>query len=220
VEFLLKGIAVGFAIAAPVGPIGLLCIRRTLSKGHLSGFIAGLGAALADAVYGFIAAFGLTLVGDLLVQHREWLGLGGGLFLCYLGIAEWRTRGAKPAAPVNERHAASLLGGFASTFALTLANPMTILSFAAVFAAAGVTREHRQLGDPERDIAPMLQLVGGVFLGSAAWWLMLTSGIGSIRHHIGPVSLRWLNRISGTVLLGFGAYVLVEAARLVIRQYL
>ncbi len=217
-ELLLKGIAVGFAIAAPVGPIGLLCIRRTLSKGHLSGFFAGLGAALADGVYGFVAAFGLALVGDLLLDHREWLGLFGGLFLCYLGIAEWRTRLADPMR-VNERDAVGLLAGFVSTFVLTLANPMTILSFAAIFAGAGVARAHRELGDPERDLAPMFQLVGGVFLGSSAWWLMLTTGVGSIRHHVGPVSLRWLNRISGTVLLGFGVYVFAEAVRLFLKQY-
>jgi threonine/homoserine/homoserine lactone efflux protein len=218
VELLLKGIAVGFAIAAPVGPIGLLCIRRTLSKGHLAGFFAGLGAAFADAVYGFVAAFGITLIGDMLVQHREWLGLGGGLFLCYLGLAEWRTKPSDPTL-VTQRDAAGLIGGFASTFVLTLANPMTILSFAALFAGAGLAGAHRDLGDPGRDIEPMVQLVGGVFLGSAGWWLMLTTGIGSIRHHIGPVSLLWLNRISGTVLLGFGIYVFVEAVRVFLRQY-
>lgn len=221
-ELLLKGIVIGFAIAAPVGPIGLLCIRRTLVKGHLAGFSTGLGAALADAVYGFVAAYGITLVGHLLIDHRAWLSLFGGVFLVVLGGAEWRSRPPVPteangAASSRLRDAAGLLHGFVSTFFLTLANPMTILSFAAIFAGAGLAGPDSSLGEPDGELAPIAQLVGGVFLGSASWWAMLTGGVGRIRHMLGPQTQRWLNRISGTALIGFGLYALAIAIDLFLK---
>lgn len=208
----LQGAVIGFAIAAPVGPIGLLCIRRTLSKGRISGLTSGIGAATADAVYGFVAAFGLSLIGHLLLEARPWLGLGGGLFLIYLGVAEWRTT-PPPFVLTSDHSAAGLLRGFATTFLLTLANPMTIIGFTAIFAGLGIVGPDGAIDDPERDTRQLLLLVAGVFLGSASWWLLLSGVAGFVRRRLGPATLHWLNRISGTALIAFGVYALTLALR-------
>src|SRR6266705_458537 len=134
-SFLLRGVAIGFSIAAPVGPIGVLCIRRTLAQGRLCGFVTGLGAATADAVYGCIAGFGLTAVSNLLVSQQTWLRLLGGLFLCYLGGKPFFD---KPVEKSALSSGGAVTGAYASPFVLTLTNPMTILSFAAVFAGLGL----------------------------------------------------------------------------------
>jgi len=203
VAFFLKGIAIGFSIAAPVGPIGLLCIRRSLAGGQWIGLATGLGAATADAAYGLVAAFGLTAVSDFLVGQRFWLGLLGGAFLCYLGA---RTFAQKPAEQAAEARGDSLLAAYASTFLLTLTNPMTILSFVAVFAGFG-------LGSSP-DYLAATTLVIGVFAGSALWWLLLSGGVGLFRSRIGPAWMQAVNRLSGAVIFGFGVYALVTAARM------
>ena len=130
-SFIIPGIMVGFFIAAPVGPIGVLCIRRTLAEGRVQGLVSGLGAATADAVYGCIAAFGLTLVSNALVQQQLWLRLVGGVFLCFLGVKTLLTKPSEKACP---ERGTGLLRAYGTTFLLTLTNPMTILSFAAIFA--------------------------------------------------------------------------------------
>ena len=134
-SLLLKGLLIGFSIAAPVGPIGVLCIRRTLVQGRAAGLVSGLGAASADAVYGSIAAFGLSFVSGLLISQQSWLKLIGGAFLCYLGI---RTLLAQPAERAAAAGGMGLAGAYSSTFFLTLTNPTTILSFVAVFAGLGL----------------------------------------------------------------------------------
>lgn len=203
----LKGILIGFAVAAPVGPIGLLCIRRTLSGGHLAGFTAGLGAALADTLFGSIAVFGLTLVWEILMANSKWFALGAGIVLIYIGIMEWRSKPKDLLLPTPQS-AAGLVSGFVSTFFLTLANPLTILSFAAVFAGFGI-EGHRVTEDGETpNYVLMTELISGVFIGSACWWLMLSGGVDVIRHRLNATMLTWLNRISGTGLLGFGIYML------------
>jgi LysE type translocator len=126
VPLFLRGLVIGFSIAAPVGPIGVLCIRRTLADGRAAGFFSGLGAATADALYGAVAAFGLTAISSVLIGQATWLRLGGGLFLCYLGI---KTFLARPAAEATPARATGLIGAYVSTLLLTLANPTTILSF-------------------------------------------------------------------------------------------
>ena len=195
---LLTGGGVGFSIAAPVGPIGALTIRRTLAQGRLIGFLTGLGAATADAAYGAVAAFGLTLVTDVLLAQQLWLRLGGGLFLLYLGIQTFRARPA----PLEQSVAASgLLAAYASTFLLTLANPTTILSFVAIFAGLGPT------GAAATTPPPSL-FVLGVFLGSALWWLLLSSGVGLLRGRLDQAALRWVNRVSGALITAFGFYAL------------
>ena len=191
----LRGLAIGFGIAAPVGPIGVLCIRRTLTDGRAVGFAAGLGAATADALYGAVAAFGLTLVSSALVGQRLWLQAAGGLFLCYLGVRTWMAAPASAtAAPGRGR---GLISAWASTFALTLTNPTTILSFVAIFAGLG-------LGAGVGGYRFATLMVLGVFVGSAFWWLLLSAGVGFFRSAVTPERLRWVNRGAGTIITAFG----------------
>lgn len=195
-----RGLALGFAIAAPVGPIGLLVIQRTLNQGRTVGLVSGLGAATADALYGAIAALGLTLITAFLVEQQLWLGLIGGAFLCYLGV---RTLLAAPAAHAAQREARSLGSAFGTTFLLTLTNPMTILAFVAIFAGAG-------LATAGGDIWAALVLVLGVFSGSALWWLLLSTGTAFLRRYIESTGLRWVNRIAGVIIVGFGVAAIVR----------
>lgn len=200
--FFLRGLAIGFSIAAPVGPIGVLCIRRTLAEGRAFGFISGLGAATADAVYGAIAGFGLTFLSGFLVREQGWLRLVGGLFLVYLGIRTFIARPTTSAGSgVSPTGGTALWAAYATTFALTLTNPMTILSFAAIFAGLGVAT---------RDYASAGLLVTGVFAGSALWWLILSSAAGALRGRLRPESLRWVNRGAGAVITAFGLLALVS----------
>ena len=193
-KFLLKGILLGFSIAAPVGPIGVLCIRRTLTDGWASGLVSGLGAATADAFYGSVAGFGLTFISSLLIGQQTWISLIGGLFLCYLGI---RTLLSKPAETAASASGQGLLGSYVSTLFLTLTNPMTILSFAAIFTGVGITNS-------AGDYTSSALLVGGVFIGSTLWWLTLAGGASLFRDKFNTNALRWINRISGVVLTIFG----------------
>lgn len=199
---LFKGLAIGLAIAAPVGPIGLLCIRRGLSDGRLAAFVTGLGAAAADGVYGAIGAFGVTAIGEFLSAQGLWLGLFGGLFLCWLGIAAIRRPPTKAAAATPPR-ARDLLSFFASTFLLTLSNPATILSFAAVFAGLGLAGAE--------GYGAAIWLILGVFLGSAAWWLFLANAVGWLGKRLDAGAMVWINRFSGAILLGFGLWAIYRA---------
>lgn len=202
IAFLLRGLLIGFSIAAPVGPIGVLCIRRTLSDGRAAGLVSGLGAATADALYGCIAGFGLTLISNFLVSQQLWLRLVGGLFLCYLGI---KTLLSKPAEQAAVAKGSGLFGAYASTFFLTVTNPMTILSFAAIFAGLG-------LANSSGSYTAAGVLVAGVFLGSALWWLLLSGGVGLLRDRFNTAGLLWVNRISGIIITGFGVLALVSMA--------
>jgi threonine/homoserine/homoserine lactone efflux protein len=192
----LRGLVIGFSIAAPVGPIGILCIRRTLADGRASGFLSGLGAATADALYGCVAGFGLTVVSAFLVDQRTWIQLIGGVFLLALGVRTLRSRPAERAAQASAGR--GLAGSYLSTLLLTLTNPMTIISFAGIFAALGVA----ETGGNLRAAA---WLVLGVFVGSAAWWLLLSGGVGLMRERLATGALLWVNRASGAVLVVFGA---------------
>lgn len=204
---LLKGLVIGLSIAAPVGPIGLLCIRRTLADGMPRGLVSGLGAASADALYGFVAAFGVAVVTDALVGGQTVLRLFGGVMLLWLG---WRTLSAPPADHAAEtRPRAGLLGAYLSTFLLTIANPATILSFVAVFGGLGITAGGSD-GPDRGDTALAAVLVLGVFLGSAIWWLALSAFVGAMRRRVTPGAMLWINRASGAVLGGFGVAALVS----------
>jgi threonine/homoserine/homoserine lactone efflux protein len=198
----LQGLILGFSIAAPVGPIGLLCLQRTLAQGRRAGFISGLGAATADACYGLVAAFGLTAVISFLLGLQTWLQLGGGLFLLWLGI-KTLCAPAAPANPATAPASAGLARAFGSMFLLTLANPATILSFFAVFAGLGIS--------PQRGSA--LPLVAGVFLGSAAWWLVLSQLAGLFRCHLQDGRLRLLNVVAGASLLALALWSLWPLAQ-------
>jgi len=197
---LVRGLVLGFTIAAAVGPISLLCIRRTLAEGRLVGMASGLGVATADATYGAIAAFGLTAVTDLLLDWRRALGIVGGLFLLWLAWRTFRSVPGEAATAVPRR--GGLLGAYSSTLGLTLTNPMTILSFAALFVGLGITGG---------DAAGATLLTLGVFLGSAAWWVVLVSVVGAFRSRITPVGLRRVNIVSG-LLIGAFAIVALSSA--------
>jgi threonine/homoserine/homoserine lactone efflux protein len=198
ISYLFRGLVIGLSIAAPVGPIGVLCIRRTLAEGRITGLISGLGAATADAIYGCIAAFGLAFISNFMVSQQTWLRLVGGLFLCYLGVRTWQ---AKPAGQAATSQAKGLAGAYVSTFLLTLTNPMTILSFAAIFAGLG-------LASASGGYLSAGILVLGVFTGSALWWLILSGGVGLLREKTNARGLQWVNRISAAVIAGFGLLAL------------
>lgn len=199
-SFLLRGLIIGFSIAAPVGPIGVLCIRRTLAEGRASGLVSGLGAATVDAIYGGIAGFGLTFLSSILISQQVWLRLIGGAFLCYLGLKTFLATLAEQAASAEGN---SLVGAYASTFLLTLASPITILSFAVIFAGLGI------VGAAGNYVSAGV-LVLGVFLGSALWWCILSAGVGAFRATFDLHRLQWVNRISGVIIAGFGLCALLS----------
>jgi threonine/homoserine/homoserine lactone efflux protein len=200
-DLYLRGIMLGFAIAAPVGPIGVLCIRRTLASGRLYGLLSGIGAATADAVYGTIAAFGLTVVSRFLLGQQFWLQLFGGCFLFLLGIRTWRSVVSDmPARGAGQMR--QLLGTYLTTFVLTLTNPMTILSFVGIFAGMGLSAGN---------IQSSVSLVFGVFCGSAFWWLLLSVCVGHFREKMDTKILVWVNRVSAAIMCGFGSIALWQA---------
>ena len=198
----IKGFVIGFSIAAPVGPIGILCIQRTLSGGNVQGLVTGLGAATADALYGFIAAFGLTFISNFLVDHSLWFRIIGGLFLCYLGIRAFIKKPREQAVSVAN---STILSAYGTTFFLTLTNPMTILFFAGIFAGLGIVNESIHY-------ASAGLMVLGVFAGSGTWWLFLSGATGIFRNKINEGKLTIVNRISGTIIVAFGVVALVSAA--------
>jgi threonine/homoserine/homoserine lactone efflux protein len=199
-SFFVRGLLIGLSIAATVGPMCFLCIQRTLHKGQLYGLVSGLGIATADAVYGSIAAFGLTLITNFLVSEQKWIRLIGGLFLIYLGL---KTIITKPAERAAAAKANGYFGAYASTFLLTLTNPLTILSFAAIFAGIGV-------GGANKSFVSATAVVLGVFAGSTLWWCILTSGISLLRKKFTPRWLLWINRISGVIITLFGVLALLS----------
>lgn len=194
IVFFAKGLIIGFSIAAPVGPIGVLCIRRTLVQGRAIGLISGLGAATADAIYGLIAGFSLTFISGILVSHQLELRIVGGLFLCYLGVTNFLSKPADSAATVTGK---GMIGAYTSTLFLTLTNPLTILSFTAIFAGLGIASNAQSYLDSA-------VLVCGVFLGSALWWLLLSMGVSIFRSKFHHQSLVLVNKISGLIIIAFG----------------
>jgi threonine/homoserine/homoserine lactone efflux protein len=194
---ILRGFVLGFTIAAAVGPISLLVIRRTLAEGRVVGLASGLGVATADATYGAIAAFGLGAITQALVEARQLLGLIGGIFLLWLA---WRTIRAEPHDPATVRPRRGGLGAYLSILGLTLTNPMTILSFGALFAGLGVTSS-----DP--GAAALVTL--GVLLGSSGWWVVLTSVVSALRTRVTPAWVRRINIASGVAI---GAFAVLSIA--------
>jgi threonine/homoserine/homoserine lactone efflux protein len=198
----LKGLAFGFLLAAAVGPMWVLCFRRSVASGALAGIVSGLGVAVADGFYGAVAAFGLTAISGFLLGYSFWLGLGGAAFLLYLGV---RTL---TASSVNEKVEAppkTLAASFFSTLGLTLTNPPTILAFAAIFAGLGLASS--------ADYRAAALVVAGVFLGSAAWWLILAGAAAGLRHRIGPSLARGINLVAGLGILAFAAWQMVVLFR-------
>jgi threonine/homoserine/homoserine lactone efflux protein len=196
----IRGLIIGFTIAAAVGPISLLVIRRTIEHGGTYGFASGLGVATADATYGAIAAFGLTAVTSVLVSGKLLLGIVGGVIIALLGV---RTMLSRPGEVAREAERPGLAGAFASIYALTMTNPMTILSFAAVFAALGLAVDASFLD------AATLTL--GVWAGSTLWWVVLTGIVTWLRERVSTRVLLWVNRISGAALVIFGIVAVAAA---------
>ena len=197
--FLLKGIVVGVVIAVPVGPVGILCLRRTIFEGRLAGLVSGYGAATADALFGAIAAFGLTFVSHWLLDYEDWLRAAGGIYLLYSGGSALLSKPQDKMAEQSDPD--SLMRDFASAFALTITNPVTILVFLAIFAALGLSGGHDSL-------LRAAALVLGVWSGSFMWWLGLSLGIGLFRRAIEPRHLAWISRGSGIILFATGAALL------------
>ena len=197
----LQGLLLGFSIAAPVGPIGLLCLRRALTHGRLAGLVSGLGAATADALYGVVAALGLTAVTSFLVAYQLPLQLGGGLFLLYLGVKILRA--APPPATSSTTPSSTLSADYSSTLALTLTNPLTILSFVGLFAGTGAISSAHGTGSA-------FLLVLGVFLGSAAWWFTLSFSAAALGARLQSGGLRLLNLLSGAIIAAFGLWQLLR----------
>lgn len=203
ISIFLKGVIIGFSIAAPVGPIGILCIRRSFAKGVLSGLFTGLGAATADACYGAIAAFGLTYISNFLMNQKAPLQIIGIIFLTYLGIKTFLSR---PAAETKGSVAHSgLVRDYFSTFGLTLTNPATIASFIAVFAGIGIASAASYLS------ASILVL--GVFFGSAFWWLILSNGVGLFRRKANNDLLKWVNKLSGIIIMVFAVVLFINLVK-------
>jgi threonine/homoserine/homoserine lactone efflux protein len=197
--FFLKGLIIGFAMAVPIGPIGVMCIRKTLAEGHTRGLIIGLGAASADSLYSSIAAFGLTFISDVIATQHFWLRLVGGGLLLFLGIRTFRAKRKVPAIPSDNK---GMLRSFASAFFLALTNPVTIFAFVAVFAAFGLGYR--------LSISSACILVVGVFTGSCLWFLSLGYVATLFREKLDAEGLTWVNRISGVLIILSGIAALVS----------
>jgi threonine/homoserine/homoserine lactone efflux protein len=193
-----KGLLFGFLLAATVGPMWVLCFRRTLAQGPLAGLASGMGIAVADGLYGAVAAFGLTAISGFLLQYSRWIALVGGVFLVYLGI---KILISTPTISAADERKISHAKAFLSTLGLTLANPPTILAFAAIFAGLGLV---------SGDYAIAALVVLGVFLGSASWWIALAAGADWLRNRMGPKVIRAINVISGLSILGFAIWQLAQ----------
>jgi threonine/homoserine/homoserine lactone efflux protein len=196
----LKGFIIGLLINAPVGPIGILCIRRSFTEGRALGFVSGLGVATVDAMYGLVAAFGLTFISNFLTHQQLWIRLIGGFLLLGLGVKIFRARSVKE---MTFPQASGLLSAYVSTFFVTLTNPVTFLSIAAIFAGLGVPGMYG-------NYAPIIALVSGLFIGSALWWLLVSYTIHLFRRKLTYLGLGWVNGISGVLILGFGVAILLS----------
>jgi threonine/homoserine/homoserine lactone efflux protein len=195
----LKGLLVGFAMAVPIGPVGIMCIRKTLMERHSRGLMTGLGAATADSLYGGIAAFGLTFITDIIAGQQLWLHLGGGILLLVLGIKTFRVTRERPSHPFDNR---GVVGSYLAAFLLAVSNPVTIFAFIAVFAAFG-------LGNRGAFITRGM-LVAGVFTGSFLWFVTLGHVATVFRHKLDSGGLIWVNRVSGVLIMLSGIVAFVS----------
>ncbi|MBR4265290.1 MAG: LysE family transporter [Bacteroidales bacterium] len=208
-DFLLicRGVMIGFLAACPVGAVAILCIQKTIQKGFLQGFLMGVGSAFGDFFYAVITGFSLSFISDFIVSHRTLLGIIGGLLMIYLGfkiftknaVEEWRKNKSIRHKATSKR---KILGDFASTFALTISNPLTILVFTLLFTSSGaISRE-----------TPPLQtsiLLLGVIIGAFAWWALLAFVVNCFRSYIGPRLIMWINKITGLCVIIFGITITV-----------
>ena len=205
-----KSMLLGLAVAAPLGPIGVLCINRTLERGFWAGVAGGMGTALADAIYACLAAIGFSALTATLTTLAPWLKLAGGLFMLWLGCKSLRPNPRRAAAPARTNEIKELSGTIASTFLLTLTNPVTIFSFAALFAGLGVTDTPGAIN--------ALAVVAGVFLGSLLWWFLLSGGVALAQRRLPEGFSLCASRMSGVILMGFGFYALGSLLCAVMQQ--
>ncbi len=199
IRFFIEGLIIGIVVAVPVGPMGLLCVNRALSGGPTYGLFSGLGVATADALAAGIAILGLTLVSTFLIDQQTWLRLIGGGFLFYLGVKVFRTRPVTQASLADRN---GLIGAYMSTFLLTFTNPLTIVSFVAIYAGWGIQ-------SLQGNYFSAGFLTVGVFAGSAFWWVLLSGSIAAFREKFSRSGLRWIHKISGTIIAGFGLAILL-----------
>jgi threonine/homoserine/homoserine lactone efflux protein len=204
IYLLIEGILIGLVVAVPVGPLGLLCINRALMLGPLCGLCSGLGVAMADAIAAGIAALGITLISDFLTDHQVLLRFIGGIFLCYLGYKIYR---AEPVSRVPINTVNGLLSAFSTTFFLTLSNPVTILSFVAIYAGWHVP-------SLQGHYAAAATLTAGVFSGSSLWWVGLFLGLTAFHEKFDLRFLFWVHRVSGAVIASSGVFVLLSLSPL------
>jgi threonine/homoserine/homoserine lactone efflux protein len=204
IEFFSRGLLIGLSIAMVVGPMSVLVIRRTLAEGRLAGLISGLGVAAGDTIYGALGGFGLTFITGFLINGQFWLRLVGGGFLIYLGL---KTLVSRPAEKAARAAGKDLPGYFIAMLLLTLTNPLTIISFAGIMAGLGI-------GSASGNYLSAAILVAGVTVGSASWWLILTTAISLFRNKITPGGMAWINRLSGLIILGFGLLALASLMQL------
>lgn len=226
-EFLIKGLIVGFLVAVPVGPVAVMCIHRTIAHGRLAGYVCGLGATLADTVFGAVAALGLGFIAAELIANQSWLRIGGGILLVALGLrlalSRRLTRGAEAQEREEEREEErhgqgngeddgtgalssrqgldAHIGNFASSFVVMITNPITLLSFAAIFAAIDIA----EIGEKTRWA---FALVAGIFAGGALWWTILITVSSLFRHRIDAQGILWVSRGAGALVLIFGLVIL------------
>lgn len=202
--YLLDGIIVGFSASVPLGPIGVLCIQRTLNRGRLAGFVSGLGAAFSDTIYAIVAGFSLSFVLDVIEAQMFWLQLAGAGILIAMGVKIFLTNPAVQLRRQKNKNT-SLIQDFVSTFIITITNPLAIFLFIAAFSVVG--------GEKQFDM--QLLLVSGVFIGAASWWLTLTSLVGLFRKKINLRRLYWINKIAGSTIV---ILVVVASLTLLVRE--
>lgn len=196
---LVKSVLIGLAVAAPLGPVGALCIQRTLAQGMLAGLAGGLGTALADALYASLAASGFAAFSSILTPFNQPLRLVGGAFLIWFGWQSLRQRPAQATAPLKAGDHAGTLG---ATFLLTMVNPATILFFAAIFAGLG-------LGEMVSGVEAAI-VVGGVFLGSMGWWLVLSGGVSLLKRRLPDGFAKGVGFFSGLIIMAFGMGAIIS----------
>ena len=204
------GIVIGLIVAAPIGPVNLICIRRTLAYGPVNGFVSGLGAALGDGVFAVVTAFGLTAISQWIEGFSTPLRLGGGVMLLVFGIHIFRSDVSQlrdaDGAPARENGSNSLFRAIASTFALTITNPATLFGFTALFTGVG------SLAGGQTTFFDATLTVLGVVAGSTVWWFMLTTFVGIFHKHIDTAVMRNINHFFGIAVTGFGLIVLGDVA--------
>lgn len=208
IALFLGGILIGVLVAAPIGPVNLICVRRTLAYGPLNGFFSGLGGAVGDGIFAVVTAFGLTAVSLVIEGYATPLKLIGGLMLIGFGIHNFRAEVTDPRSgcPIDlkEKGSSTLWGAIASTFALTITNPATLLGFAALFTGLGTVVG----GKASFDAAAAT--VAGVVMGSILWWLAITTITGIFHRQVDAKVMRRINHISGVAVTCFGVVVLAD----------